>query len=130
MEDSHRENPYRYGVLQGNHVEDRFSLDLVNRQKRKLLPPSTMKDDYRWYNTVLFDKKDDYLKQYPELTPQIYNNKSLKPFLYEPQHITNQQEYRNKPLPEQEGKSSGPREITATLNVCCPQGRTLLLVRR
>ncbi len=27
-----RVNPYRYGVLEGNHVEDRFSLDLINKQ--------------------------------------------------------------------------------------------------
>jgi hypothetical protein len=25
-------NPYRYGVLEGNHVEDRFGLDLAAQQ--------------------------------------------------------------------------------------------------
>jgi hypothetical protein len=24
-------NPYRYGVLEGNHVEDRYGLDLVHK---------------------------------------------------------------------------------------------------
>ena len=27
-----RTNPFRFGVLEANHVEDRFSLDLVNNQ--------------------------------------------------------------------------------------------------
>lgn len=32
VEDSGRVNPYRYGVLEGNHVEERFSIDhLANR---------------------------------------------------------------------------------------------------
>lgn len=26
-----RVNPYRYGVLEGNHVEDRYGLDLVHQ---------------------------------------------------------------------------------------------------
>lgn len=27
-----RVNPYRYGVLEGNHTEERFGLDLVHRE--------------------------------------------------------------------------------------------------
>lgn len=32
-----RVNPYRYGVLEGNHVEDRFGLDLVHQNVKKFL---------------------------------------------------------------------------------------------
>jgi hypothetical protein len=31
-----RVNPYRYGVLEGNHVEDRNGLDLVHQSVRIL----------------------------------------------------------------------------------------------
>ena len=31
MASKSRTNPYRYGVLEGNHVEDRFGLDLVKQ---------------------------------------------------------------------------------------------------
>jgi hypothetical protein len=32
-----RTNPYRFGVLEGNHAEDRFSLDLLN--SNQVSPP-------------------------------------------------------------------------------------------
>lgn len=31
-EDSTRVNPYRFGVLEGNHVEERFALDHLGNQ--------------------------------------------------------------------------------------------------
>jgi len=122
-----RENPYRYGVLEGNHVEDRFGIDHLSRHRKELLPTSTMKDDYRWYNSKLFEQRDDILKRYPVLDPQIHNNKKLKPFLNTPAHMVNQEEYRNKPLPGQEDSKGGNQQegnaaaLSPTLNVCCPQ---------
>ena len=60
-------------------------------QNRGLLPSSTMKDDFRWYNTLLFEQKNKILADNPELAPQVYNNKSLKPFLDQPLHMTKKQ---------------------------------------
>lgn len=91
-DNSSRVNPYRYGVLEGNHVEDRFSLDHVGSQviaydqRRDQLPASTMKDDYRWYNSALFDQRDEIVGRNPDLAPQVYNNPSLRPFLDKPVH--------------------------------------------
>lgn len=33
-----RVNPYRYGVLEGNHTEERFGLDLVHREVCSRIP--------------------------------------------------------------------------------------------
>lgn len=32
-----RVNPYRYGVLEGNHVEDRYGLDLVHKEVKNII---------------------------------------------------------------------------------------------
>ena len=57
-----------------------------------------MKDDYRWYNSCLFDQRNQILKNHTELTPQIYNNKGLKPFLEKPAHLVQQETLRNKTI--------------------------------
>lgn len=133
-EDSGRVNPYRFGVLEGNHVEDRFSLDHVGNQvedsnkKRGPLPPTTMKDDYRWYNSALFHQRDAILENNPELVPQVYNNKGLKPFLEKPAHLAKnealvkQAAFTDKQQAALGGNQSNLRQ-TASLYVCCPQGR-------
>lgn len=86
-----------------------------------------MKDDYRWYNSVLFEQRDEFLKRLPELGPQIYNNKSLKPFLQRPDHLVQQDRIReagtnqdatSDPFASQDGKP----KVEAKLMVCCPQG--------
>lgn len=78
-----------------------------------------MKDDFRWYNTVLFNQRDQILAQKPELAAQIHNNPSLKANLQTPAHMLNQESYRNKPAAGQsKDQFAAPQ---AKLMVCCPQ---------
>lgn len=131
-EDKGRANPYRFGVLEGNHVEDRFSLDHVGKQvgeadqSRDMVPVSTMKDDFRWYNSALFAQKDALLELNPDLEPQVYNNKSLRPFLEKPSHLSNREKLiQQASFTNQQNRTLEPPESsakTASLYVCCPQG--------
>lgn len=137
---SDRVNPYRYGVLEGNHVEERFALDHLNRNDQKPLPWSTMKCEYRWYNSTLFNQREDLLKRYPELVPDIHMNKKLKPFLEKPSHILaqerNEADQKIGAAGSDPAASAGPgigagsmtsqgppgsTQVTPTLFVCCPQ---------
>lgn len=89
-----------------------------------------MKDDYRWYNSALFDQREEFLKRFPELSAQVYNNKSLKPFLNKPDHVLQQENFRDNRLkeggvspasPAGEAAPKSPGSQPATLFVCCPQ---------
>lgn len=86
-----------------------------------------MKDDFRWYNSALFGQRDAILERNPELAPQVYNNKSLRPFLEKPAHLTNQEAlvkqaaFTDKQQTAIGGPKAEPRQ-TASLYVCCPQG--------
>lgn len=60
-------NPYRYGVLEGNHVEDRFGLDLAASEKNRKIGVSQAKDTYRWINSIKFDHRDEIYKERPHL---------------------------------------------------------------
>ncbi len=94
-----------------------------------------MKDDYRWYNSVLFEQRDEFLKRLPELEPQIYNNKSLKPFLQRPDHLVMQDKMREAGV-NSDGTTSDPYastmngdgkpKVEAKLMVCCPQGKSIV----
>lgn len=78
-----------------------------------------MKDDFRWYNSVMFNQRDQIISQNPELAAQIHNNPSLKASLNTPAHILNKESFRNKPAPGQsKDQFAGP---PAKLMVCCPQ---------
>lgn len=132
-----RTNPYRFGVLEGNHAEDRFSLDLLAKQGRAALPDSTMKDHYRWFNSVLFEHRDEYLKRFPELAEHLRNNKSLKHHLSTPAHLVQQEIARtNKPEVQKQSSGEGPAGIPAQAKkeakmfVCCSQGRAASRRRR
>ena len=87
-----------------------------------------MKDDYRWYNTALFHQRDAILENNPELAPQVYNNKGLRPFLEKPAHVANKEALvKQAALTDKQqsalgGNQSNPRQ-TASLYVCCPQGK-------
>lgn len=132
-EDKNKSNPYRFGVLEGNHVEDRFSLDLVGNQVKKVnkprahVPSSTMKDDYRWYNTMLFNQRDTILSQNPDLEPQVYHNKTLKPFLEKPAHMAKrealiqQAAFTDRQQQSLNDRQSHPQQA-ASLDVRNPQG--------
>ena len=77
----------------------------------------------------------------PELKPQIYNNKSLKPFLNQPEHLAQQDRVRGGALKNSEdgaagtiGVTDGPNgtrgapelEPEAKMYVCCPQEDNLI----
>ena len=106
-----------------------------------MIPPSTMKDDYRWYNSKLFEQRDEFIKRMPELKPQIYNNKSLKPVLNQPEHLVQQEKVRGGALKTNDDGSMGNVGVTDGPNgtrgvaelspepkmyVCCPQEDNLM----
>jgi|JFJP01.1.fsa_nt_gi hypothetical protein len=128
-EDRSRTNPYRFGVLEGNHAEDRISLDLLAKQGRGPLPNSTMKDHYRWFNSVLFEQRDEYLKRFPELAEHIRDHKGLQRYVNPSPHLAQQELVRtNKPEAPKQGSGEGPAGLPAKpkqeaqLFVCCGQG--------
>ena len=89
-----RENRYRYGVLEGNHVEDRYGLDLHYGTKPDHWPKSTMQADYQWYNSVLFNQRDELTENWPKVRDAINKDNRLKHLLH------NEWE---QPDPQQEG---------------------------
>lgn len=90
-----RVNPYRYGVLEGNHTEDRFGLDLVHNEVGLInfhitnltiqhafkYPVSTMKDEYKWYNSVQFNSREKITESWPEEREAVEKDTKLKPFV-------------------------------------------------
>jgi hypothetical protein len=128
-EESSRTNPYRFGVLVGNHAEDRLGLDLLARQGRGPLPQSTMKDDYRWFNSVLFEQREEYLKRFPELAAHIHGHQGLEKYVNPSPHLAQQELVRtNKPAAPQQSSAEGPAGLPAQpkkeaqMFVCCGQG--------
>lgn len=128
-EERSRTNPYRFGVLEGNHAEDRISLDLLAKQGRGPLPNSTMKDDFRWFNSVLFEQRDAYIERFPELAAHVRGHPGLQRFAEPAPHLAQQELVRtNKPAAQKHGSGEGPAGIPAQakpqarLMVCCGQG--------
>lgn len=126
-----RTNPYRYGVLNGNHVEERHALDLLNKQvwtaankARGALPPSTMKDHYRWYNSALFEQREQLGERYPELAEQVKASQSLRPFLQRPVHLAQQDQLSGQAALG--NKQATDSQQQAKLFVCCPQEDNLV----
>lgn len=62
-----RINPYRYGVLEGNHVEDRFGMDLAAKEPPRPMGISQAKDTYKWINSIKFDSRDKIYAERPHL---------------------------------------------------------------
>jgi hypothetical protein len=81
-----------------------------------------MKDDFRWYNTALFNDREEYLKKFPELEPQIYNNKGLRPFLSDEELQSRGLTKGTFSKPEAACNKTGAEEGNVQFNVCCPQG--------
>lgn len=81
-----------------------------------------MKDDFRWVNSVMFNQRDAILERQPELAPQVYNNKDLKPFLDRPAHTKYQESLREQAAKENSKASPQGGNQAASLYVCCPQG--------
>lgn len=128
-EERSRTNPYRFGVLEGNHAEDRIALDLLAKQARGPLPQSTMKDDYRWFNSVLFEQREAFAERFPELAAQLQGHAGLQRFAAPAPHLAQQERVRaNLPAAPKHASGEGPAGIPATgpgparLMVCCGQG--------
>ena len=62
-----RINPYRYGVLEGNHVEDRFGMDLASQNPQRKTGVSQNKDTYKWINSIKFDQREKIYEDRPHL---------------------------------------------------------------
>ncbi|KRX09175.1 hypothetical protein PPERSA_05844 [Pseudocohnilembus persalinus] len=56
-------NKYRFGVLIGNSAEERFGVDMANRQRNERIPNSTMKDSFGLHNSAF---NQDYSSVSPE----------------------------------------------------------------
>lgn len=51
-----------------------------------------MKDDYRWYNSVKFNQRENLTKNWPEEKERIYNDERMVPFIrYEEESKTKEQ---------------------------------------
>jgi hypothetical protein len=86
-----------------------------------------MKDDFRWVNSVLLDQREAILSKNPELAPQVYNNKDLRPFLDKPAHTKYQDALRQQAAIDNSKAAKLDQKQASSLYVCCPQGNLWLM---
>lgn len=86
---SSRVNPYRHGVLEGNHCEDRFGLDLAAMPRDQKVVRSTTRDTYQWLNSSMFNQRQQIYEGRPHLRAKELSDHKLS---YYPNTNTNWQD--------------------------------------